>query len=407
MEATDTTLKIECSHCGQHILVDQSYSGTTDTCPTCNQTVEIPAFVPPTTQATKPQEPKSITPPPPPKQNKSALAEVHGFICGFCGLNPLRDFQLSHLFSEAFQRRSRTDIDAYFNCGCPRNTPDIADVPSEWPRPWFFWRMLVFGLVVLIGFCFALESFHNPKMVPGLIIVGAFFVPLACVTLFFEFNVLRNISLYQLLKFIVGGGIVSLIIALFLFSTTGLHRTFLGATAAGIVEEIAKAFAAVFLIRGTLQYRWILNGLLVGAAVGAGFAGFESAGYMFEAIFQGGANDEGVSAFYRTLVIRAIFAPFCHVVWTASVVGALWRVKQDQPFQVSMFFHKDFLRVLAFVMLLHMLWNSGLLWAFPRNAVLLKGEYYLWLISIIGSWYLALLLIQEGLLQVKLAKQIT
>jgi RsiW-degrading membrane proteinase PrsW (M82 family) len=266
--------------------------------------------------------------------------------------------------------------------------------------------MLLFGFLVLLGFCFALESFENPKMVPGLIIVGAFFVPLACVTLFFEFNVLRNISLYEVLKLIVGGGVASLIIALFLFATTGLHETFMGATAAGIVEEIAKALAAVFLIRGSLQYKWILNGLLVGAAVGAGFAGFESAGYMLEALFRGLANDEGLSGLYETLAIRAVFAPFCHVVWTASVVGALWRVKKDQPFQMNMFFHKDFLRVLAFVMLLHMLWNSNLLWVLPRNAGLLKGELYLWLVSIVGSWYLALLLVQEGLLQVKTAKQL-
>ena len=346
----------------------------------------------------------SVTLPPQTNERKSFLDEVQGFICRFCDLKPLQGFDLAHLFSGAFDPRSRADVDSYFNCGCPRNTPDLADVSSDWPRPWFFWRILVFGLLVLLGFCFALENFGNIMMVPGLIIVGAFFVPLACVALFFEFNVLRNISLIQVMKFIVGGGIVSMIIALFLFATTGLDQTFLGATSAGIVEEIAKALAAIFLIRGVQQYKWILNGLLVGASVGAGFAGFESAGYIFKTYIDGGANDDGLHLFYWTLAIRAVCAPFCHVIWTASVFGALWRVKREQPFRADMFFHIDFLRILVFVISLHMLWNSGLL--FLPKADYLKGMIYLWIVSFIGSWYLALLLVQEGLLQVKTAKQL-
>jgi formylglycine-generating enzyme required for sulfatase activity/RsiW-degrading membrane proteinase PrsW (M82 family) len=198
-----------------------------------------------------------------------------------------------------------------------------------------------------------------------------------------------------------------LVIALFIFAATGLDQTFLGETSAGIVEEIAKVLAAVVLLRGAQQYKWILNGLLIGAAIGAGFAGFESAGYIFRAFYSDlTAQDAGFTQFYGTLFTRALFAPFCHVVWTASVVGALWRVKKDQPFCFSMFFQKDFLRILALVVLLHMLWNSGLLWATPGNAALLKGQFYLWLTSIVGSWYLALLLAQEGLRQVRAANRI-
>jgi protease PrsW len=148
-------------------------------------------------------------------------------------------------------------------------------------------------------------------MVPGLMIAGGFFVPLACVALFFEFNILRNISLYQVMKFILGGGTVSLIITLFLKGIPGLYQTFLGITVAGIVEEIAKVLAAVLLIREAQQYKWILNGLLVGATVGAGFAGFENAGYIFRALSQGG---EDLSKFNEMLAIRAVISPFTHVV---------------------------------------------------------------------------------------------
>jgi lipoprotein signal peptidase len=67
-----------------------------------------------------------------------------------------------------------------------------------------------------------------------------------------------------------------------------------------------------------------------------------------------------------------------------------------------MLVNKDFLRILSFVVMLHMLWNSGLL--FSR---MVKGYplVFLWLLSLVGSWYLVLLLVQEGLRQVATAKR--
>jgi RsiW-degrading membrane proteinase PrsW (M82 family) len=356
----------------------------------------------------------TATPPPPPpttppqqsagqpaKKEHSGTGMIQDMVCGISGLKPLQGFSVSYLLSNPFKYRSPSEVDSYFNCGCPQTTPQLVAVPHGWPRPWFFWRMLVFGFVILLAFVIGVQAFENANMLPGLMIVGAFFVPLACVALFFEFNVLRDISLYQVLKFIVCGGAVSLVIALLLFATTGLNETFLGATSAGIIEEVAKALAAVALLHGARHSKWILNGLLIGAAVGAGFAGFESAGYIFRAFFSDLAEqNDSLTHTYATLFVRALMSPFCHVIWTASVVGALWRVKRDQRFQFSMLLHKDFLRILGFVMALHMLWNSGLLWSSSRN-IHYKARLILWSTSFIGSWYLAFLLVQEGLWQVR------
>ena len=350
-----------------------------------------------------PPVPHPATPPPAStkataKKKKSMLEGVQDFVCAFSGLKPLVDFQFSFLFKELFTRRSKSEVESYFNCGCSRTTPELSTLSPEWPRPWVCWRILGFGFLILVAFCIGFQGFENERMLPGLMIVGGFFVPLACVALFFELNVLRNISLYQVIKFIIAGGALSIFVALLLYATVGSELNFLGAMSAGIVEETAKVLTAVMLLRGATQYKWILNGLLVGAAVGAGFAGFESSGYIFDSVLL--LSSEGLAGFYRTLVERAVFAPFCHVVWTASVVGALWRVKKDQPFRFSMLWQKEFLRIFVFVMLLHMLWNSGLIFALPRNYALLKGELYLWLTSFVGSWYLVLLLVQEGLSQV-------
>ena len=79
-----------------------------------------------------------------------------------------------------------------------------------------------------------------------------------------------------MVKLFLLGGITSLIFSLFLFKWTNLI-SWMGAMSGGIVEETGKA-AALFLIINNLKYRATLNGLLFGAAVGAGFAAFESSG---------------------------------------------------------------------------------------------------------------------------------
>ena len=46
MQPTNSTLTIECPNCGQHILVEQAYSGMSANCPNCNQVIDIPTFGP-------------------------------------------------------------------------------------------------------------------------------------------------------------------------------------------------------------------------------------------------------------------------------------------------------------------------------------------------------------------------
>jgi RsiW-degrading membrane proteinase PrsW (M82 family) len=400
--------QMQCPRCGQAMMVSVSSIGKQGTCPACKH-LFVPGHTP--REAARFEESRAK------KLAKTLVEQVQTFVCAVSGLRPLEGFHLTYLSANPLKHRSPQEINTYFNAGSPQTTPPLVAVSTEWPRPWFFGRLLIFGAAVLLAFIVGFQVFGNPNLLPGVIIVGAFCVPLACVSLFFEMNVLRNISLYQVLKFIVGGGTISIIIALTLYQVTHLEETFLGATSAGIIEEIAKAAAAVLLLLRLPQSKWILNGLLVGAAVGAGFAGFESAGYLFNAFLKDLIHRDPTTyeyiitflrrgvltpfyGFYGTLFLRAIFAPFCHVVWTAAVVGGLWRVKQDQPFHMKMLIHPNFLRVLIFVVLLHMLWNSGLLWG-GFGIMLIKVQGYLWVTSFVGSWYLALLLFQEGLLQVR------
>jgi RsiW-degrading membrane proteinase PrsW (M82 family) len=239
--------------------------------------------------------------------------------------------------------------------------------------------------LVYLGFLFAYDQFSNENLLPGLLIIGSFVMPLTLLILFFEVNVLRNVSLYQVLKLSLLGGILSLILSLFLYQWTnlGLTGTWFGALGVGLVEETGKA-AALLLVLNKLKYRWILNGMLFGAAVGAGFAGFESAGYAYRFGIQ-------------NITTRGLLAR-CggHVLWTALVGGALWRVRGDQRFQWVMLRDMRFLRAFGLAVAMHMVWDA------PLEPPLHLKDIVLGFIV----WAALLSFIQTGLLQIRAAQTI-
>jgi len=109
-----------------------------------------------------------------------------------------------------------------------------------------------------------------------------------------------------------------------------VHMRWLGASVAGLAEEPGKLLVLAFVINKR-KYGYILNGLLLGAAVGAGFAAFESAGYALRV-----ALDEGTDAMREVIFTRGLLSPFAHIVWTGMAGSALWRVKGTQPFRLEM-----------------------------------------------------------------------
>jgi protease PrsW len=296
----------------------------------------------------------------------------------------LEGFSLKEMFSEVFRKRSEDEIDEYFIAGTSRTTPAIDEVQTGWPKPWFFSRVLAFVAVIYFGFSYATQQFSNSKLIPGLIMMGSLAVPLATVFLFFELNTPRNVSFHRVLTLVCLGGIVSLIISLFGFSAASLD--WLGASSAGIVEETGKLLAVVLVVRGN-RYRYILNGLLFGAAVGAGFAVFESAGYAFNALL----DNRSLDAMTTNIQVRAMLSPFGHVAWTAISAAALWRARQGEPLKFQHFFDPAFLKAFCIPVALHMIWNAPL--PSPFYAIQLA-------LGVLG-WFVVFGLVQQGLRQVR------
>lgn len=80
-------------------------------------------------------------------------------------------------------------------------------------------------------------------------------------------------------------------------------------------------FIAYFL-RGQ-EKKYILNGLLIGAAVGVGVAVFETAGYI--------AKSHSLTVLY----LRGALALGGHVAWAGLTGAALAMVKGDKPLRVD------------------------------------------------------------------------
>ncbi len=297
----------------------------------------------------------------------------------------LEGFSLKDMFSDVFKKRSQEELDDYFIAGTAKTTPSIEEVPTGWPRPWFFGRVLLFVAIVYLMFSFAFNYFQNPNLIPGLIMMGSLGMPLATTILFFELNAPRNVSFVYTLSLLCIGGIVSLFISLIGFQISGLS-SYLGASAAGVVEEVGKLLTLVVIVRNT-KYKYILNGLLFGAAVGGGFGVFESAGYAFRYLL----SEKNSDTMFYIIQLRAILAPFMHVAWTAIAGAALWRVKGQQNFNLGMFLNPLFWRAMIIPMVLHMLWNTPFQLPFYSKQIVL---------GFLG-WFVLFGLVQQGLKQVR------
>jgi RsiW-degrading membrane proteinase PrsW (M82 family) len=305
----------------------------------------------------------------------------------------LEGFSLSELLSATFKKQDPDAIERHFSTGLPENTPRLAEIETGWPKPWMFVRLLILSVLLFGGSVFLARTFGNPLLIPTIIVLGSLAAPLATVVFFYELNSPRNVSLYLVIRTLMIGGLVSIGFSLLLFEVTA-GLSWVGPPLAGLVEEIGKLITVFVIAKGldAKRYPYILNGLLFGACVGAGFAIFETMGYALSFLIETNGN---FNAMMEIIIARGLLAPFAHVIWTALAAGALWRVKLDQPLTPDMLVHPRVLRMLAVVMPLHALWNLGLI-DLPYFAKHLA-------LGVI-AWVIAFSLLQTGLKQIKAAQ---
>ncbi|MEB4857669.1 MULTISPECIES: PrsW family intramembrane metalloprotease [Priestia] len=279
-----------------------------------------------------------------------------------------------NIFSRVFRQHSEMEAERLFIVGTGLTTPKIEEVVNTWPKPWLFARVFLIALVAYLGLYLGVSLFENINFIPGLIVVGAFAVPFTTLIFFWEMNAPQNIAIYKIVYVVFIGGILSLLLALVFYDILGNNTNVI---VIGICEELAKVIAVIYFVRN-LKYRYILNGLLLGAAIGAGFAAFETAGYALRALLSGSFH-----MLYSTILWRSIFAPGGHVAWAALTGAAICIVQEDKKFQWNMLVKLKFLGVFLLVVFMHALWDSPILGVVPAGHTILTVVLWILVFSMI------------------------
>jgi RsiW-degrading membrane proteinase PrsW (M82 family) len=190
----------------------------------------------------------------------------------------------------------------------------------------------------------------NPNLIPTLVMLGSFLVPVSFVVWAFGRRHSGELTAELLFSTFVTGGVLgvlasSLLETYLLSPSAGL---FIGV---GLIEEAAKLVALAFLAR-RLTHKYARDGLILGAAVGFGFAAFESAGYAFTALFT--ENGLSLTQLVQTELLRGLLAPVGHGLWTAILGGVLFSASGRRHFALT----GRLLLAYIGVSLLHALWDS-------------------------------------------------
>src|SRR5215207_3342752 len=185
-------------------------------------------------------------------------------------------------------------------------------------RPWL--HMFLGGLGLWVAAVAVTFITQNVNLVPTIILLGSFLVPVTFVAYAFG-RADQVVTAQQILTAFVYGGALGVLGASLLeaeFLNEPLIPTYLGV---GLIEEAVK-LAALWLLARRLPRYTMRDGIVLGAAVGFGFAALESAGYAFNALFT--SNGLSLINVVETEVLRGILAPVGHGLWTAILGGALF-----------------------------------------------------------------------------------
>ena len=242
----------------------------------------------------------------------------------------------------------------------------VPAVRSRAARPWL--RIFLIGLVLWLATVVVTFLTSNPNLIPTLVLLGSFLVPVTFVAWAFERRDTGELTASLVFNTFLTGGILGVLAASVLEAYL-LHPSpwlFLGV---GLIEEAAKLGALMLLTR-RLATKSIRDGMILGAAVGFGFAAFESAGYAFTALFT--VDGLSLMQLVQTELLRGLLAPVGHGLWTAIVGGVLFSTSSHRHFAIT----GKLLLAYFGVSLLHALWDSMHNIALVLTLLLTEGEQY-------------------------------
>ncbi|SDK97421.1 PrsW family intramembrane metalloprotease [Streptomyces indicus] len=228
-------------------------------------------------------------------------------------------------------------------------TTPVSSPPEVTPGLWK--RCLWGGLALWLLTAVVTYATKNTTLLPTLILLGSFLVPAVFVMWAYERHG-RDLGVGVILGCFVTGGILG-VLGASVMEYYLLHPSLWMFVGVGLIEEAVKLAALMWAVRRRPRLHGIRTGLVLGAAVGFGFAAFESAGYAFNAAVTTKGID--LRALLETELLRGVLAPFGHGLWTAIAGAVLFAFRRpDGRFR----FAGPVIGAYLGVSLLHALWDS-------------------------------------------------
>ncbi|MEZ5334722.1 MAG: PrsW family intramembrane metalloprotease [Methanolobus sp.] len=256
---------------------------------------------------------------------------------------------------------------------------DYSERMNERNLSWL--KVFTGGLFLYIFGVFALAVTRNTNIFPTVVMLGNFLVPITYVAFFYQRRHLSKLDMPTTAWAFFYGGLLGVLAAAMLEPIFLSHYKLLFSFEVGFIEEFAKILGVLVIAKRCLHDSE-MDGLILGAASGMGFAALESTGYAFTAFL---ASDGSLSQTVLITLIRGVIAPIGHGTWTAILVSVMFRESGPRVFHIN---HKVLGAYLT-VAILHGLWNGlpDVLEIFPESSInVFTGQVLVAIVGIFLLW---------------------
>ncbi|RJL32544.1 PrsW family glutamic-type intramembrane protease [Bailinhaonella thermotolerans] len=232
-------------------------------------------------------------------------------------------------------------------------------------RPWAVF--LAAGLVAWVAAAAGAFVSGSAAFAPPVVLIGALLIPVTFLIWMSEPGVTGDVPPSLVPRAMLAGGLVGVVdtLALPLYFREPNRYLFL---AMALAEELVLAAVLVYAAR-RLTEKNVRSGLLLGAAVGFGFAIPKAVGWSLVAALT--VRDMPVAKLTETELLRALFTPLGPGLWTAILGGALFAVSRGGRIRINGRVVLTYLGVVA----LHFMWDAARTVAIVLALVLTDLQY--------------------------------
>src|ERR1700693_4447418 len=186
---------------------------------------------------------------------------------------------------------------------------------ERWAPSW--WAVFLIGLVMWAAAFGVARLTRNVILLPTIVLLGSFLVPVTAIVWYLDHDASPSLSPRRIVSAFIVAGVLGIIVASLLEFWLVYGPGTIGMLKVGFIEEFVKGAAIVLLALG-LRSCTTRDGMVLGAAVGFGFAALETSGYALASLFvvQGQQLVLSLPSVVFTELVRAVLAPFGHGLWT-------------------------------------------------------------------------------------------